>query len=70
MKDKVKTKQNWEIRCLKTGGTVEEERLTVGHCPEPLFLELKHLIGEAHSFLADEVLTGNANVIEEHFSCV
>lgn len=44
--------------------------LTVGHCPEPLFLELKHLIGEAHAFLADDVLAGHTNVIEEHFSCV
>lgn len=44
--------------------------LTVGRCPEPLFLELKHLVGEAQAFLADDVLTGNADVIEEHFSRV
>lgn len=44
--------------------------LTIGHCPEPLFLELKHLVGEAHAFLADDVLTGHMDVIEEHFSCV
>lgn len=44
--------------------------LTIGHCPEPLFLELKHLICEAHAFLADDVLAGHANVIEEHLSCV
>lgn len=44
--------------------------LTIGHCPEPLFLELKHLIAEAHAFLADDVLAGHTNVIEEQFSCV
>ncbi len=47
-----------------------EGSLTIGHCPQPLFLELKHLIGEAHAFLADDVLAGHADVIEEHFGCV
>lgn len=46
------------------------QELTICHCPEPLFLELKHLIGEAHAFLANDVVAGNTNVIEEHFSCV
>lgn len=44
--------------------------LTVGHGPEPLFLELKHLVGEAQALLADDVLTGKAHVIKEHFSRV
>lgn len=44
--------------------------LTVGDCPQPLFLELQHLVGEAHAFLADDVLAGHADVIEEHFGSV
>lgn len=44
--------------------------LTVGHGPEPLFLELQHLVGEAHAFLADDVLAGHADVVEEHLGRV
>lgn len=55
---------------LLSGQLGLKRSLTVGHCPEPLFLELKHLVGEAQAFLADDVLTGNAHVIEEHLSRV
>lgn len=44
--------------------------LTVGRCPEPLLLELEHLVGEAQTLLADHVLTGNAHVLQEHLSRV
>lgn len=44
--------------------------LTVGHGPEPLLLELQHLIREAHAFLADDVLAGHTDVVEEHLGRV
>lgn len=51
-------------------GQNEESSPTIGHSPESLFLELEHLIGEAHSFLANDVLAGNSHVLEKHFGCV
>lgn len=44
--------------------------LTVGHGPEPLLLELQHLVREAHAFLADDVLAGHTDVVEEHLGRV
>lgn len=44
--------------------------LTVGHGPEPLFLKLQHLVREAQAFLANDVLAGHMDVVEEHLGCV
>ena len=44
--------------------------LTVATRPKSLFLELKHLISEAHPLLTNEVLAGHAHVIEEDLGCV
>lgn len=44
--------------------------LTIGHSPKALFLELQHLVREAHPLLTYDVLTWHPNIFEEHLCCV
>lgn len=44
--------------------------LTSGYAPQPLFLELQHLVCKTLSFLTDEVFAGNPYVFKKDLSCV
>lgn len=59
-------------RVTRVPGWLQNHKLwlTSGYCPQPLFLELQHLIRKTLSFLTDEVFAGDPYVFKKDLSCV
>lgn len=55
----------WDWLCGRWKGW-----LTIGHSPKSLFLELQHLVREAHSLLPYDIFAGHPHVIEKHLRCI
>lgn len=56
--------------CIPARLQKRQRWLTSGYAPQPLFLELQHLVCKTPSFLTDEVFAGDPYIFKKDLGCV